>query len=113
MTREPDHKRPSAETIDAFVRIVGEDHAIRDEAAMAPYLVEWRDRYHGKAALVLRPADTGQVSAILKLANETGTAIVPQGGNTGLVGGQIPFETGNEVVLSLARLDRVRNLDLD
>lgn len=112
MTREPDHKRPSAEIIDAFVRIVGEDYAIRDEAAMAPYLVEWRDRYHGKAALVLRPADTEQVSAILKLANETRTAIVPQGGNTGLVGGQIPFETGNEVVLSLERLDRVRNIDL-
>jgi FAD/FMN-containing dehydrogenase len=112
MTRAPDHKRPSDETIAAFVRIVGEDHAIRDEAAMAPYLVEWRDRYRGKAALVLKPADTGQVSAILKLANETRTAIVPQGGNTGLVGGQIPFETGNEVVLSLGRLDRVRNIDL-
>lgn len=112
MTRAPDHKRPSDETIAAFVRIVGEDHAIRDDAAMAPYLVEWRDRYRGKAALVLKPADTAQVSAILKLANETRTAIVPQGGNTGLVGGQIPFETGNEVVLSLGRLDRVRNIDL-
>ncbi|HZP09277.1 FAD-binding oxidoreductase [Methyloceanibacter sp.] len=112
MTRQPDHKRPNAETIDAFVRIVGEDHAIRDAAAMTPYLVEWRDRYRGKAALVLKPADTEQVSSILKLANETRTAVVPQGGNTGLVGGQIPFETGNEVVLSLGRLDRVRGIDL-
>jgi FAD/FMN-containing dehydrogenase len=112
MTREPSHKRPSPETIDAFVRIVGEEHAIRDEAAMAPYLVEWRDRYHGKAALVLKPGETEQVSAILKLANETRMAIVPQGGNTGLVGGQIPFETGHEVVVSLERLDRVRNIDL-
>ncbi len=94
MTREPSHKRPSPDTIDALVRIVGEEHAIRDADAMAPYLVEWRDRYHGKAALVLKPGETEQVSAILKLANETRTAIVPQGGNTGLVGGQIPFETG-------------------
>jgi FAD/FMN-containing dehydrogenase len=112
MTREPKHKRPSQETIDALVRIVGEEHAIRDADAMGPYLVEWRDRYRGKAALVLKPGETEQVSAILKLANETHTAIVPQGGNTGLVGGQIPFETGHEVVVSLERLDRVRNLDL-
>ena len=95
-----------------MVRIVGEDYAIRDEAAMAPYLVEWRDRYHGKAALVLKPGQTEEVAAILKLANETNTAIVPQGGNTGLVGGQIPFETGHEVVVSLERLDRVRDIDL-
>jgi FAD/FMN-containing dehydrogenase len=112
MTREPTHKRPSQETLDALVHIVGEEHAIRDEKAMAPYLIEWRDRYRGKAALVLKPSETDEVSAILKLANETRTAIVPQGGNTGLVGGQIPFETGNEVVVALERLNRVRNLDL-
>jgi FAD/FMN-containing dehydrogenase len=103
---------PTRDTIDAFARIVGEEHAIRDEEAMAPYLVEWRDRYRGKAALVLKPGQTEQVSAILKLANDTKTAIVPQGGNTGLVGGQIPFETGHEVVVSLSRLDRVRDIDL-
>ena len=112
MTREPSHKPPSPETIDALVRVVGEDHAIRDADAMAPYLVEWRDRYRGKAALVLKPGETEQVSSILKLANETRTAIVPQGGNTGLVGGQIPFETGHEVVVALERLNRVRNIDL-
>jgi FAD/FMN-containing dehydrogenase len=112
MMREPINKRPSQETIDAFVRIVGEEHAIRDEEAMAPYLVEWRDRYRGRAALVLKPGDTGEVSAILKLANETRTAIVPQGGNTGLVGGQIPYEAGDEVVVALERLNRVRSLDL-
>ena len=79
---------------------------------MTPYLVEWRDRYRGKAALVLRPGETEQVSAILKCANETRTAIVPQGGNTGLVGGQIPFESGHEVVVALERLNRVRDIDL-
>ncbi len=112
MKPEPRHKPPSPDTIDAFIRIVGAEHAIRDEDAMAPYLVEWRDRYRGKAALVLKPGDTGQVSAILKFANETRTAIVPQGGNTGLVGGQTPFESGHEVVVLLERLNRVRDIDL-
>jgi FAD/FMN-containing dehydrogenase len=112
MTREQKHKPPSQDTIDALVRIVGEEHAIREEGAMTPYLVEWRDRYRGKAALVLRPGETEEVAAILKCANETKTAIVPQGGNTGLVGGQIPFETGHEVVVALERLNRVRDIDL-
>ena len=80
---------------------------------MAPYLVEWRDRYFGKAALVLKPGSTAEVAAILKRANETRTAIVPQGGNTGLVGGQIPFESGHEVVVSLSRMTHVRDIDLD
>src|SRR4029450_16462 len=112
MTCTPKHKPPDPDTIDAFVRIVGARHAIRDEAEMAPYLVEWRDRYRGKAALVLKPGDASEVSSILKLANETMTAIVPQGGNTGLVGGQIPFESGHEVVVSLERLTHVRDIDL-
>jgi FAD/FMN-containing dehydrogenase len=103
---------PSRDTLDALVRIVGEEHAIRDADGMAPYLVEWRDRYHGKAALVLKPGDTQEVAAILARAHSTRTAIVPQGGNTGLVGGQIPFETGHEVVVSLSRLNHVRDIDL-
>ncbi len=113
MTQSAPPEHPSEETLDAFVRIVGGAHAIRDPEAMAPYLVEWRDRYHGKAALVLLPGSTDEVSAILAHANETRTAIVPQGGNTGLVGGQIPFESGNEVVVSLSRLNHVRDIDLD
>jgi len=112
MTREPKHEPPSQDTIDALVRIVGEAHAIREEEAMAPYLVEWRDRYRGKAALVLKPGETSEVATILKHANEAKTPIVPQGGNTGLVGGQIPFESGHEVVVSLERLTHVRDIDL-
>jgi FAD/FMN-containing dehydrogenase len=112
MTPPPEPKPPSQDTIDALVRIVGEEHAIRDAEAMTPYLVEWRERYRGKAALVLKPGETEEVSAILEHANATRTAIVPQGGNTGLVGGQIPFETGHEVVVSLERLNRVRDIDL-
>lgn len=97
--------------LDAFVDIVGESNAVREHADMAPFLTEWRDRYHGRAALVLKPGSTAEVAAILRLANETGTPIVPQGGNTGLVGGQVPFEKGNEIVVSLARMNRVREID--
>jgi len=105
-------KTPSPETLDALVRVVGEEHAIRDPREMERYLVEWRDRYRGKAALVLKPSSTQEVSAILQHANRSGIAIVPQGGNTGLVGGQIPFESGNEVVVSLERMRHVRDIDL-
>ncbi len=65
--------------------------------------------YQGHTQLVLRPGSTAEVAAICKLANETRTAIVPQGGNTGLVGGQTPHN--GEVVVSLRRMDRVRDLD--
>jgi FAD/FMN-containing dehydrogenase len=80
-----------------------------DAAEIAPHLVEWRGKYQGKATLLLKPETTKQVSAILAICNETRTAIVPQGGNTGLVGGQIPFH--GEVLLSLSRMNRVRHVD--
>jgi D-lactate dehydrogenase (cytochrome) len=92
-----------------FAAIVGERYAITDPAAQEPYLVEMRDLYRGATPMVLRPASTAEVSAILKLANDTGTGIVPQGGNTGLVGGQLPYN--GEVLLSLNRLDRIREVD--
>jgi len=92
-----------------FAEIVGDRFAITDPDLQAPYLVEMRGLFQGHTPVVLRPGSVGEVSAILKLANDTGTAIVPQGGNTGLVGGQIPLH--NEVVLSLNRLDRIREVD--
>ncbi len=102
---------PNARTLDRLAAVTGPRYALRDPVDMAGYLAERRDRYHGHAAMVLRPADTGQVSDILKIAHETGTAIVPQSGNTGLVGGQTPYETGHEVVLSLERMTVVRGID--
>src|SRR5271170_2273346 len=92
-----------------FAAIVGEKYAITDPDLQAPYLVEMRGLFHGHSQLVLRPSSVEEVSKILKLANETSTPIVPQGGNTGLVGGQIPHH--NEIVLSLNRLDRIREVD--
>ena len=92
-----------------FAAIVGEKHAITDPQAQLPYLVEMRDLYRGRSPMVLRPGSVAEVAELLKLANATGTPIVPQGGNTGLVGGQTPHN--NEIVLSLTRLDRIREVD--
>ncbi|MEP7174277.1 MAG: FAD-binding oxidoreductase [Aestuariivirga sp.] len=99
------------ELLNQFAAIVGEKHAIRDAASMAGYMTEWREIWVGKSPLVMRPANTEEVSRILKLASETGTAIVPQSGNTGLVGGQIPFEDGHELLLSLDRMTKILNVD--
>ena len=92
-----------------FAAIVGDKYALTDAAEQTPYLVEMRDLFRGRTPVVLRPNSVAQVAAILKLANETRTSIVPQGGNTGLVGGQIPHH--GEILLSLNRLDRIREVD--
>jgi D-lactate dehydrogenase (cytochrome) len=99
----------SPELLARFAAIVGGKYAITDPRAQEAYLVEMRDLYHGHTPMVLRPGAVAEVAAILALANETGTPIVPQGGNTGLVGGQIPHH--GEIVLSLTRLDRIREVD--
>ena len=96
-------------TLKRFIEIVGDKYALTDPSDQASYLREWRQLYQGKTPLVLKPGTTEEVSKILALAHETNAAVVPQGGNTGLVGGQIPFE--NEIVLSLERLNRVRTVD--
>jgi len=101
----------SAETLARMKAVVGPKGYLDDAADMAPYLVERRDLYKGRAAAVLKPASTAEVAALMRIAHETGTPVVPQGGNTGLVGGQIPFETGDEVILSLQRMNRILALD--
>jgi len=80
-----------------------------DPQDIAPHLVEWRGRYQGRSPLLLKPRTTAEVARVLAICNEARTPIVPQGGNTGLVGGQIPFD--GEVLLSLSRLNRIRKLD--
>jgi FAD/FMN-containing dehydrogenase len=97
----------------ALAGVVGARNVLAEPDAMAPYLREWRDLFRGKARAVVRPASVAEVGAILRLANETATPIVPQGGNTGLVGGQIPIAEGREIILSLARLDRIRVVEPD
>ena len=110
-TNTPHIKRPSLQTLTKFADITGPQNALSTPQDMVPYLSEWRDKYTGNAAMVLRPTNSGEVAQILALANETGTSIVPQGGNTGLVGAQIPFESGHEIVLSLSRLITIRDVN--
>ncbi len=102
---------PSSEILARLAAIVGERHVLTSEADMAGYMVEWRGLYRGRAAAVVKPGSTEEVAAVMRLASAEGLRVVPQGGNTGLVGGQIPWETGEEIVVSLVRLDRIREID--
>ncbi|MBR1179879.1 FAD-binding oxidoreductase [Bradyrhizobium sp. KB893862 SZCCT0404] len=97
------------ELIEQFRKIVGERHAITDATDIEPYVTEERNLFHGRSPLVLRPGSTAEVSEICKLASAHNIALVPQGGNTGLVGGQTPHN--GEVVVSLRRLDKIREVD--
>ncbi len=96
-----------------FAVIVGERNVLSDTADMAAYLTEPRDLFRGVARCVVRPGSTAEVAAVLRLCNEQGICVVPQGGNTGLVGGQIPGQDGRqgEVVLSLKRMNAIRETD--
>jgi len=100
---------PSKETLDRLRAIVGPSGWTSDAKDLAPHLTEWRGRYQGQTPLMLRPGSVGEVAGIVTTCAETRTAIVPQGGNTGLVGAQIPFD--GEVLVSLERLRTVRNID--
>ena len=99
------------DTIGLFETILGPQNCVTDPADTEGYCREWRDKFYGKTALVLKPGTTEEVSAVMKLAYEKGLAIVPQGGNTGLVGAQIPDQSGNQIILSTERLNRIRLLD--
>ncbi|UVC10050.1 FAD-binding oxidoreductase [Rhizobium sp. TH2] len=100
------------ELIERFAAIVGPAYAITDQQALLPHLVETRGLYHGASPLLLKPANTAEVSDILTLASETGTVIVPQSGNTGHAGGQTPREGHEDVLISLERMNKVREVDL-
>ncbi len=95
--------------IDSLLAVLGEASVLTDADNMAPYLTDWRGRYQGRAVAVVRPASVDEVAAVVRVCGEHGTAVVPQGGNTGLCGGATP--RGGEVVVSLGRLDRVRAID--
>jgi FAD/FMN-containing dehydrogenase len=94
-----------------LIEALGEKAVIGDAETMAPYLAEQRGRYRGTAPFVLRPASTEEVAAAVKLCRAAGVAIVPQGGNTGLVAGAVPFEEDHAVLLNLGRMNRVRKVD--
>ncbi|SDF83474.1 FAD/FMN-containing dehydrogenase [Blastococcus aurantiacus] len=91
--------------------VVGEAGLVTEPDQLAGYLTDWRDAYRGNAAVVVRPATTAEVAAVVSLCRDAGVALVPQGGNTGLCGGAVPDASGDQVVLSLTRLRRIREVD--
>lgn len=91
--------------------IIGDTYVLHEAATQAPYLRDWRQRATGSALAVLRPENADQVAKLVRLCFEYKVPIVPQGGNTGLVLGSIPDQSGNAVILSLQRLNRIRNID--
>ena len=97
--------------IDKLRAIVGERGLITDPQGKHPYLTDWRENYLGTALAVVRPASTEEVAAVVKLCLAEKVAIVPQGGNTGMMGGGTPLEAGREIVLSLGRMNRILEVD--
>jgi FAD/FMN-containing dehydrogenase len=96
-----------------LARIVGEKACVTDRQALEPHVTEWRNVLHGRALGMVLPGNTAEVAAVVKLCLRVGVAIVPQGGNTGLCGGAIPDESGQQLILSLARMNRIRSIDPD
>jgi len=101
----------AAPLLAALEAIVGAANLLTADADVAPYVTDWRNRYHGRARAVVRPGTTAEVAAIVRCCAEHAVPIVPQGGNTGLCGGATPGAGGHEVVVSLTRLNRVRAVD--
>jgi FAD/FMN-containing dehydrogenase len=101
----------SADFYDRLRAVVGATKVLTGAAELAPYCTDWRGRYTGTASCVVLPGTTEEVAAVVRICADAGTAIVPQGGNTGLCGGATP--TGGEVVIALTRLNRIRAVDAD
>jgi FAD/FMN-containing dehydrogenase len=91
--------------------IVGDKGLITDDQGKHPYVTDWRESFVGRALAVVRPASTEEVAGVVRLCAAEQVAIVPQGGNTGLVGGGTPLEDGREIVLSLTRMNRIVEID--
>ena len=98
-----------AELVTELEDAVGPSHVLLDPELTAGYAVDWTGRFRGAAAAVVRPGTAEEVAAVVRACGRTGTAVVPQGGNTGLVGGGVPLH--GEVVLSLSRLDQLGEVD--
>ena len=93
--------------------IVGERGLVVDTREQQPFVTDWREQWHGRAAAVVRPANTDEVSRVMALLSQAGVGVVPQGGNTSLCGASVPDPSGAQVVVSLARMNRVRHVDVE
>ncbi len=101
------------ELLARFRDIVGASNSLGEKDDLTRYTHENRDIYVGTTPLVLKPANTNEVAAIMKLAHQSGTAIIPQGGHTGHAAGAVPDEVGNQIVVSLERMNNIRDIDLE
>lgn len=99
--------------LDAAARLLGPDGLTADPERIAPWLTDWRGRYHGRADWLASPASTEQVAALIALCAAHRVSVVPQGGNTSMVGGATPPADGSALLLSLRRMNRIRALDAD
>ncbi|MGV3629232.1 MAG: FAD-binding oxidoreductase [Betaproteobacteria bacterium] len=97
--------------IAALNKLLGPQGVLTAAADLEPYVVDWRGVYRGATAAVVRPANTAEVAAVMKLCADTGTALVPQGGNTGMCGASVPNAHGREIVLSMARMNKIMEVD--
>ena len=102
---------PAPDLIPALREVVGPAGLITDPVDTAPYVTDWRGLYRGRTQAVVRPATTAELAEVVRRCAATGIGMVPQGGNTSMVGGAVPSEDGREIVISLARLNRVRDID--
>ncbi|MFQ5346914.1 MAG: FAD-binding oxidoreductase [Rhodothalassiaceae bacterium] len=100
-----------AHILDAFRKVVGPGGWVDDPQALAPHVADWRGRIRGRTPLLLRPKDAEEVAQVVRLANQHRVPLVPQGGNTGLVFGGVPDDSGREIVVSLTRMNRIRAVD--
>ncbi len=103
--------KTTSEVATELRQIVGAAGILTDPTDIAPYCTDWRGLYRGNAIAVVRPASTREVSEVVQLCAKLNIPVVPQGGNTGLVGGSVPSENGSQLVLSLGRMNQVRSLD--
>src|SRR5205085_1900589 len=103
--------KPIDDLIDLLRARLGPRGVLTEPADTAPYCEDWRRLYRGRTPAVLRPATTAEVAGSVRLCAERGVAIVPQGGNTSMVGGAAVSEDGSQIVLSLSRLNRLRAID--
>ncbi len=100
-----------SELLEQLARIVGDSHVLVDEGDKAPFLRDWLGKYNGAAMAVVRPGSATEVAAVLAACRSAGVPVVPQGGNTSMSGGATPDATGRAVVLSLSRMNRIRDID--
>lgn len=110
---KPAPRPVSAAVLDRIRAVVGDRGVITDAGEMAPLLKSWRDNWLGSVPMVVRPADTAELAEVMRICAETGTPVVPQGGNTGLTGGSQPHDDDSEIILSTSRMNRILEVDID